>query len=120
MSTPGSDLFSCAVLVITLCVVLSPSYEFIKFIQNNFNQPYALALDADQNLYVADASNNQIQIFDPEGNHKYSFGKQGSQRGTLSTLQHLWFFMVSVLVSVPVPARVPAPASTPNPPPPCP
>ncbi len=36
--------------------------------QGEFNVPHGLAMDAAGRLYVADRSNNRIQIFDPEGN----------------------------------------------------
>ena len=35
--------------------------------KGELHTPYALALDSDENVYVADRSNDRIQVFDSEG-----------------------------------------------------
>jgi DNA-binding beta-propeller fold protein YncE len=46
--------------------------------QGQFAGIEALALDAQDNVYVADAGNKRIQVFDSEGNFKSQFGNVGT------------------------------------------
>jgi DNA-binding beta-propeller fold protein YncE len=46
--------------------------------QGQFSGIEALALDAQDNVYVADAGNKRIQVFDAEGNFKSTFGNVGT------------------------------------------
>ncbi len=46
--------------------------------QGQFAGIEALALDAQDNVYVADAGNKRIQVFDSEGNFKSTFGNVGT------------------------------------------
>src|SRR5947207_3462228 len=40
----------------------------------DFLRPQAVAVDSSKNLYVADTSNQRIQVFDATGNFKFKFG----------------------------------------------
>jgi DNA-binding beta-propeller fold protein YncE len=42
-----------------------------------FNGVKAIAIDAQDNVYVADAGNKRIQVFDADGNSKSEFGNIG-------------------------------------------
>jgi hypothetical protein len=46
--------------------------------QGQFNGVKALAIDAQGNVYVADAGNKRIQVFDQDGTFKSEFGNVGS------------------------------------------
>jgi DNA-binding beta-propeller fold protein YncE len=46
--------------------------------QGQFAGIEAIALDAQDNVYVADAGNKRIQVFDSEGNFKSTFGDVGT------------------------------------------
>src|SRR5216117_1913766 len=48
------------------------------FPNGDFFLPYAVAVDSNKNLYVADSGNNRIQVFDSAGNFKFTFGSSGS------------------------------------------
>lgn len=45
--------------------------------RGQFNCPSALALDKDENLYIADTNNFRVQIYDKDGIFKDAFGKRG-------------------------------------------
>jgi DNA-binding beta-propeller fold protein YncE len=45
-----------------------------------FNQPHYVALHGDL-VYVADSGNNLIQVFNEQGEYKFSFGQKGIQPG---------------------------------------
>lgn len=58
-----------------------------------FNGVKALAIDAQENVYVADAGNRRIQVFDAEGTFKSQFGEIGTPLAmcmTRGTTQHLY------------------------------
>src|SRR5437588_608595 len=44
----------------------------------DFNIPYGVAVDSNQNLYVVDTGNQRIQVFDSAGNFKFRFGNSGA------------------------------------------
>ena len=46
--------------------------------QGQFNGPKALAVDAQGNVYVLDAGNKRVQVFDGDGNFKSQFANIGS------------------------------------------
>ena len=46
--------------------------------QGQFKGPKALAVDAQGNVYVLDAGNKRVQVFDGDGNFKSQFGNIGS------------------------------------------
>jgi sugar lactone lactonase YvrE len=46
--------------------------------QGQFSGIEALVIDAQDNVYVADAGNKRIQVFDSEGNFKSAFGSVGT------------------------------------------
>src|SRR5438132_11507469 len=50
----------------------------------DFNIPYGVAVDSNQNLYVVDTGNQRIQVFDATGNFKFTFGRSGSGNGQFS------------------------------------
>jgi DNA-binding beta-propeller fold protein YncE len=52
-----------------------------------FQRPQGMAMDEDDHLWVADASNGRVQVFDVSGNHPRfvkTWGKPGSKLGELS------------------------------------
>lgn len=48
-----------------------------------FNRPQALAVDARDHVYVADAANHRVQEFTAEGEHLGSFGSAGREPGRM-------------------------------------
>jgi DNA-binding beta-propeller fold protein YncE len=61
--------------------------------QGQFAGIEALVLDAQDNVYVADAGNKRIQVFDSEGNFKSTFGNVGTPLAmciTRGATQHLY------------------------------
>jgi hypothetical protein len=46
--------------------------------QGQFNGPKAIAVDAQGSVYVLDAGNKRVQVFDGDGNFKSQFGNIGS------------------------------------------
>jgi hypothetical protein len=50
-----------------------------------FNGAKAIAIDAQGNVYVADAGNKRIEVFDAEGNFKSTFGNVGTPLGMCIT-----------------------------------
>jgi DNA-binding beta-propeller fold protein YncE len=49
-----------------------------------FLRPRALAIDANDRLYVADSCNHRIQVFDTAGNLIHFWGKRGNKPGEMS------------------------------------
>lgn len=61
--------------------------------EGEFNQPWGIAVDRDGNVYVSDAGNNRIQIFDSQGHfrsqwyqttdydHRFSYSPQADRYG---------------------------------------
>ena len=48
-----------------------------------FIRPQNLAIDSEDNIWVADACNHRIQVFDPQGRRIKMWGKQGAGLGEL-------------------------------------
>jgi tripartite motif-containing protein 2/3 len=48
-----------------------------------FNSPHGFCLGIDEEIIVADTNNHRIQIFDKNGEYKYSFGSPGKEEGQL-------------------------------------
>lgn len=46
-----------------------------------FRDPGGIAVDADENVYVADLSNNRVQVLDSDGTFLRAWGSQGSGEG---------------------------------------
>ena len=57
-----------------------------KFGKNpgEFNTPWGITLDDNQNIYVADWGNNRVQKFDPQGKFIMTFGDENSNSGNLN------------------------------------
>jgi hypothetical protein len=53
--------------------------------QGQFSGIEALVVDAQDNVYVADAGNKRIEVFDSEGNFKSTFGNVGTPLGMCIT-----------------------------------
>jgi hypothetical protein len=61
--------------------------------QGQFNGVKALAIDSQGNVYVADAGNKRIEVFDADGNFKSEFGNVGTPLSmciTRGATQHLY------------------------------
>ena len=52
--------------------------------EGRFNYPYGIATDSNNDVYVADTSNNRIQKFDPSGDYLAQWGVYGSSEGELA------------------------------------
>jgi len=48
-----------------------------------FDHPYGVCVDKDDNIYVADFGNHRVQCFSPEGKVLYVCGKRGTGEGEL-------------------------------------
>ena len=46
--------------------VFNSSHGYITEIRNNFNFPYDVAVNGSGHVFVADANNHRVQVFDPE------------------------------------------------------
>eukprot|EP00058_Branchiostoma_floridae_P003903 XP_002589391.1 hypothetical protein BRAFLDRAFT_77833 [Branchiostoma floridae] len=47
--------------------------------EGQFNQPYFVCVDKEDNIIVADKSNNRVQVFDKDLNFRHKFGQYGRQ-----------------------------------------
>jgi hypothetical protein len=63
--------------------------------QGQFNGAKAIAVDAQGNVYVADAGNKRIQVFDAEGTFKSQFGNVGTPMAMCMTRGSTQFLYVS-------------------------
>jgi sugar lactone lactonase YvrE len=57
---------------------------FVDYIYGDFEKELKKPLDVTRvgdNIYVSDTSNKRIQVFSPEGEFKFMFGKQGTGEG---------------------------------------
>ena len=46
-----------------------------------FNKPYGLCVDTQDNFYVTDSGNHRLQKFDASGRLVYAFGRFGNKEG---------------------------------------
>ncbi|MDI6735456.1 MAG: 6-bladed beta-propeller [bacterium] len=49
--------------------------------KETLSKPYSIALDMEDNIYVTDSGNNQVQKFDSNGNFLMKFGQEGKNKG---------------------------------------
>jgi hypothetical protein len=63
--------------------------------QGQFNGVKALAIDAQGNVYAADAGNKRIQVFDADGNFKSQFGNVGTPQAMCITPGSRQFLYIS-------------------------
>ena len=63
--------------------------------QGQFNGVKALALDAQDNVYVADAGNKRVQVFDADGTFKAEFGNVGTPRAMCITKGATQYLFIS-------------------------
>ena len=54
-------------------------------VNGRFSNPYGLAFDANNNLYVSEYGSNRVQKFNINGEYLLQFGYQGSGNGQLNT-----------------------------------
>ena len=92
-----------AILVGSVGLFLVPSvgaeggYSFLRMWgeygsgNGRFDEPYGVAIDGSDNVYVADASNDRIQKFDPNGGFLTKWGTSGSGDG-----QFYWPSMIGI------------------------
>ena len=67
-----------------------PALEFVQSIVGNPNplsKPVSVALDAQDNLYVLEAGNSRVQVFDPSGQFVRMWGSPGNGEGQFN-LRH--------------------------------
>lgn len=55
--------------------------KYPSSINSSFNSPTGIAVDSDNNIYVADSGNSQIKKFDSKGNLLLTLGTLGSSKG---------------------------------------
>jgi DNA-binding beta-propeller fold protein YncE len=97
MPTEPSQANMPPIVTVTAPIPLTPSnepsdqsIEFLWSIDGETTMlkvPSDLATDAQGNLYVVDAGNNRIQVFDPEGHSVRMWGKSGSGEGEFKFLR---------------------------------
>lgn len=51
--------------------------------KTQFNSPHGFCLGIDEEIIIADTNNHRIQVFDKNGEYKYSFGSPGREEGQL-------------------------------------
>ena len=52
-------------------------------LEGQFTEPSGVAVNAQNDIVVADTNNHRIQIFDKEGRFKFQFGECGKRDGQL-------------------------------------
>lgn len=67
----------------------APTYSYASSISNDFTSPTYVAVDKNNNLYVADPQNGRIEVFDSTGAYTRQIGTQGSGNGQLALPQGL-------------------------------
>lgn len=73
-----------------------PGYRFVRAwgksgsVPGQFNQPIGIAIAGDE-IFISDAGNNRIQIFDRQGGFLRAFGQEGDRPGELNRPMHLDF-----------------------------
>ena len=55
--------------------------KYPSSINSKFNSPTGIAIDSDNNIYIADSGNSQIKKFDSKGNILLTLGTLGSSKG---------------------------------------
>lgn len=55
--------------------------KYPSSINLTFNSPTGIAIDSDNNIYIADSGNSQIKKFDSKGNLLFTLGSRGSSTG---------------------------------------
>ncbi len=50
-----------------------------------------MTMDADGNVYVVDNRSYRVAVFGPDGEYRYSFGRQGSGPGEFQYIEIVWF-----------------------------
>ncbi|MEN8263939.1 MAG: NHL repeat-containing protein [Nitrospirota bacterium] len=96
---PGKSLLRKSVLItiFSLFFILDPilhaesasgirltNVKHLFNISHDFNQPSDVSVSNKGFIYVLDGVNNKVKVFDQEGNHKFSFGRKGSSKGSFS------------------------------------
>lgn len=54
-----------------------------KMLSLQFTEPSGVAVNAQNDIIVADTNNHRIQVFDKEGRFKFQFGECGKRDGQL-------------------------------------
>lgn len=52
--------------------------------EGEFNQPQAICVDKEGNIFIVDTGNNRVEKFDSEGNYLLGFGQLGLEQGEFS------------------------------------
>jgi len=71
--------------------VASAPLELVRRISgdpNPFSMPAALSFDSNGNMYVLDAGNSRVQVFDPSGGFVTLWGSEGSGEGQFELVAH--------------------------------
>jgi hypothetical protein len=81
--------YKLSVLIVDLNLVCRTSFcdydisgEF-GVMEGQFTEPSGVAVNAQNDIIVADTNNHRIQIFDKEGRFKFQFGECGKRDGQL-------------------------------------
>ena len=64
-----------------------------------FKFPSGIALNAKDEIAVADSANHRIQIFIADGSHLKSFGRQGNRKGQFNDPNGITFYDNNIIVS---------------------
>ena len=62
-------------------------------------RPEGVTFDSNNHLYVAEYSNNRVQVFDVSGKYLHQFGSSGSGKGQLSGPIGITIYNNKVLVT---------------------
>ena len=61
--------------------VIDTDFKFVRSIKGSLNQPYDVAFDSQNNLYVTNFSGHCIDVFTSDGTHLRRFGSEGTSQG---------------------------------------